>query len=201
MARYEPKDSGYRRAKKAGYRSRAAIKLEDIDRRHRLLRPGQTILDLGCWPGGWTQVASQRAGDQGRVVCVDTETVEPFGAANVISVTGDVSDPEVQRELADALGGQAHLVMSDMAPKLSGIAATDRARHEMLVELAVRVAGRVLGQGGDLLVKLFSDSEGWFRQTTGEGFDRTVTFRPASTRKGSSEIYGLALSRSPGTAS
>lgn len=198
MARYDPKDPVYRRAKKAGYRSRAAIKLEDIDRRFGLLGPGLVVLDLGCWPGGWTQVASRRVGSSGRVVCVDTEALEPLAASNVISVTGDVSDTDVQRALARGLGGTADLVMSDMASKLSGIASADRARHERLVGLADAVAGRFLRTGGHLLVKLFSDAEDWFRQLADGRFERSATFRPASTRKGSREIYGLALAKVAG---
>ncbi len=195
LSRYQPKDSGYHRAKRAGYRSRAALKLEEVDHRFGLLRPGLAVLDLGCWPGGWTQVASARVGESGRVVCVDMEKVEPFAAANIVLVAGDVSDPGVQRILAEGLGRPADLVMSDMAPKLSGIASADRARHETLVGVAVDLADRFLGTGGGLLVKLFSDSEAWFRKRVEGRFERTATFRPASTRKGSSEIYGLALGR------
>lgn len=198
MAVYERKDAAWKRAKEEGYRSRAAYKLIELDEQFRLLRAGQRVVDLGCWPGAWTQVAARKVGRTGRVVGVDLVRTEDLGLSQVTLLEGDVGDPAVRERVGEALGGPADLVISDLAPKLSGIAAADEARHALLVELAVDVAREWLAPDGALLVKLFMDSEyeGLVRRLRA-GFASVKTRRPPSTRKGSAEIYAVAQGPRP----
>ncbi|RMD81465.1 MAG: RlmE family RNA methyltransferase [Candidatus Dadabacteria bacterium] len=192
MARYRPQDSAYRDARNRGYRSRAAIKLEELDRRFRLFRPGQRVVDLGCWPGGWLQVAAQRVGRTGKVVGVDVRKVEPLGLPNVLLIEGDVRREDVRRAIRRALGGPADVVLADLAPKLTGIQVTDAQRQLELVEAAIAAGLEVLKTGGCLLVKLFSPVEAEAVALLERCFTRVEATRPPSTRKGSAEIYALA---------
>jgi 23S rRNA (uridine2552-2'-O)-methyltransferase len=195
MGHYQRKDPTYFEAKKAGLRSRAGIKLEDLDARFRLLAPGRRVVDLGCWPGAWLQVAAKRVGAGGVVVGVDLVAVEPLALGNVTTFVGDIADPDVQRRIVDAAGGQVDVVLSDLSPKLTGIKATDQAREEALVEIAIDFAERTLKPGGRMLVKLFSGVEQAMTKRLRAGFQTVTTFRPPSTRKGSSEIYAAASGR------
>jgi len=195
VGHYERKDAAYRAAKKAGLRSRAGIKLEDLDARFQLFSFGQTVVDLGCWPGAWLQVAVHKVGAGGRVVGVDLVRVEGLDADNVEILVGDAADPMVRTALREATGGSADVVLSDMAPKLTGIRATDAAREEALAEIAVEVARELLGPRGKLLVKLFSAVEAAITMRLRREFTTVNAFRPASTRRGSSEIYVMASGR------
>jgi 23S rRNA (uridine2552-2'-O)-methyltransferase len=195
MGHYDRKDATYHAARKAGLRSRAGIKLEDLDARFRLLAPGRRVADLGCWPGAWLQVASKRVGPAGRVAGVDLVAVEPLGLANVTTIAGDAGDPEVQEKLLAALGGEVDVVLSDLSPKLTGIRAQDEAREEALVEVAIDFASRVLVADGRLLLKLFSRVEQSMTKRLREEFRTVTAWRPPSTRKGSSEIYVVAAGR------
>jgi len=159
MARYDRKDSVYRAAKKAGLRSRAGLKLEDINKRFHIFRGGHKVLDLGCWPGAWLQIAAKAVGDKGRVVGIDLVETSELDSANVFVVTGDVRDSAVIDSAVEALGGSADVVLSDMAPKLTGVRASDQARHLDLAEAAVGVAKAALKPGGVMVLKLFSSVE------------------------------------------
>jgi len=202
VATYRRKDAAYERAKQEGYRSRAAYKLIELDDRFRLLRPGQRVVDLGCWPGSWLQVASRRIGPSGRVVGVDLVAIDPLSERNVVAIAGDVLDPEVRAQVARALGGRADVVLADLAPKLSGIASSDAARHAALVAAAVASARDWLAPEGALLVKLFVGGE--LEHVLSElraAFVDVKTTRPASTRKGSSELYAVCRRLRPGATS
>ncbi len=190
---YERKDAAYRRAKQEGYRSRAAYKLIELADHFALLRPGQRVVDLGCWPGAWTQVASERVGPQGRVVGIDLVPTEDLGLKNVLTLVGDATSEAALAEVARALAGPADVVVADLAPKLSGVSAADAARHAELVEAAVTGARAWLAADGALLVKLFMDAEypGLIGRLRG-AFRSVKTRRPGSTRRGSSEIYACA---------
>lgn len=191
---YDPKDAFYRRAKDEGYRSRAAYKLLDLARRYRLIRKGDRVVDLGAWPGGWTQVAAELAGPKGFVVAVDLRPLETLGAATrVVSIVGDVGEPAVQEELMRRLGGRADVILSDMAPQLSGVRARDSARAGELARTALVVADRLLKPGGRLLVKIFmsEETEALLKELRGR-FAEVKLSRPEASRPGSAETYLVA---------
>ena len=187
---YRRKDAYYRRARAAGYRARSAYKLAELDARFRILHPGDVVIDLGAWPGGWLQVAAERVGARGHVVGVDVADVEPLPNANVRTLTADVRAPEAIAALAAMLGRPADVVLSDLAPKLTGVRATDEARGAELVE-AVRAALPVLLRpGGSLLMKLFMGTG--YRATVEamkSAFAEVRTTRSEATRERSAELY------------
>lgn len=188
---YDRKDRFYRKAKAEGLRSRAAFKLEDLDR--NLLRPGDRVLDLGCWPGGWLQVAARRVGPRGRVVGIDVRASDPIAAPNVEVLRGDVSDPVLLEQAAALLGGPVDVVLSDMAPALSGIRERDEARASELVRAALAVAARHLRPGGALVCKVFMNSDYAVLQAeVRRRFEHLDATRSQATRKGSAELYWIA---------
>jgi len=193
VSRYQRKDTFHQRAKREGYRSRAAYKLAELADRHRLLAPGARVVDLGCWPGGWLQVAIERVGPTGRVVGVDLAAIDPpLDNANVIAMIGDFSEPAVLQAILDALGGPADVLLSDAAPKLTGIRDADRAREESLLEAVAAALPILLRPGGDLLCKLLDgpEAEAIARRLSAR-FSEAKTLRPEATRKGSAERYLL----------
>jgi len=193
MCAYERKDAAYRRAKREGLRSRAAFKLEELDARFHLFSRGKRVVDLGCWPGGWLEVAARAVGREGRVVGVDLVHTDVSKLGNVTTLEGDVSDPSVLGRVREALDGDADVVLSDMAPKLTGVRVADLERHRVLAELAIGVALDVLRPNGILVVKLFSGCERAVFERLRRSFSRVVRVRPESTRKGSSELYAVAF--------
>ena len=190
VAAYERKDAVYRRAKREGFRSRAAIKLEEIDALFSVLKPGLRIVDLGCWPGGWLQVCADKVGPRGRVVGVDVAETRDVERANTTVFVTDVYDEALPERVRAALGGPADLVLSDLAPKLSGIAASDSARHAELVRRALALAQGWLAPGGAFLAKLFMDAEyeSLIRELRAV-FGAVRARKLATTRRGSSELY------------
>lgn len=194
--RSDRKDAVYERAKAKGYRARSAYKLIDLDDRHRFLRRSRRILDVGSWPGGWLQVAAERSGPEARIVGVDLEPVDGLSDPRVRCLTGDVTTPEIQAALREALGGQADLMLSDAAPKLTGVAATDDARLEELGLAVVEVAASLLRGDGRLVMKIFTGRAGdAVRRALDRTFRSVKATRPDSTRRGSSELYVLATER------
>lgn len=191
---YQRKDRFHERARREGFRSRAAYKLQEIQRRHRLLRPGARVADLGCWPGGWIQVAAAAVGPEGRVAGVDLAAVEPsLDLANAFAIEGDFSDPAVLERLTELLGGPADVVLSDAAPKLTGVRATDRAREEAVLEAVGAALPRLLAQGGTLLVKLLDCPEAVaFEKRIRSQFREAKQARPEASRAGSAERYLVA---------
>jgi 23S rRNA (uridine2552-2'-O)-methyltransferase len=191
---YRRKDAYYRRAKAAGYRARSAYKLAELDDRFRLLRERDRVVDLGAWPGGWMQVALERVGSAGRVVGLDLVPVTPLGSANAIVVAGDVADPGVIDALVRALGRPADVVLSDLAPKLTGIAATDEARRANLAAATIAVLPALLRPGGRLLMKAFMDvGHQPLVERLRMTFDEVKATRPEATRRGSAELYLVGL--------
>src|SRR5688572_17406332 len=187
-------DRFYRAAKRQAYRSRAAIKLSQIDRRHGLFRKGDVVLDLGAAPGGWSQVARERVGPKGRVIAVDLAGIAPLEGVEVLR--GDFAQPETQTRVFEALRRPADVVMSDLSPKLSGQRSTDVARALDLAETAFSFAVRALRPGGQFLVKVFQ-GEGYreFLQRVSERFERVGGVKPAASTKTSAELYVLAQGR------
>ncbi len=184
-------DSYVRRAQEAGYRSRAAYKLLEIDRRDRLFRPGMRVLDLGAAPGGWAQVAAARVQPGGHVVAVDLLEIAPIPGVTVLR--GDLSDPGVREVAAAALGGPADLVLCDLSPKLSGIASADQARAAALVETALAFARALLRPEGAFLCKIFhGEAYPELLEALKAGFEAVQVRKPAASRNTSRETYVLA---------
>ena len=193
MSAYERKDHFHQRAKREGYRSRAAYKLLEIQQSQRLLRPGQRVVDLGCWPGGWLQVAAQAVGAKGRVVGVDLAATEVLQEnANVIALRADFTQPNAVKEIIERLGGLAQVVLSDAAPKLTGIRPTDQAREGALLEAVEAVLGSLLAPGGTLLVKILDGPDAMAAdRRLRKCFETAKTIKPKASRPGSTERYLL----------
>jgi 23S rRNA (uridine2552-2'-O)-methyltransferase len=180
------------RAQQEGYRSRAVYKLTEIDRRDQLLRPGLRVVDLGAAPGGWSQYAAERVGPSGRVVASDILAMEPIPGVEI--VTGDFHQESVLSAILEQLGGEmADLVLSDIAPNLSGTDAIDQPRAMHLCELALDLAVRVLKPNGVFLVKLFQgQGSDEFMRELRRRFARVVVRKPEASRPRSREVYVLA---------
>lgn len=194
MSAYQRKDSFYARAKVQGLRSRAAFKLEELQREYRLLKPGDRVVDLGAWPGGWLQVSARMVGQNGRVVGVDVEPIPKLaGCPQVETLRADIESADVVGLVADKLGGLADVVLCDVAPKLTGIRDRDQARARHLTERAVELVQAWLRPGGTLLIKLFmgTETQELVARLRNE-FARVDLTRPEATRPGSSEIYAIA---------
>lgn len=179
-------------AKRAGFRSRAAYKLEQIDDRDRIFKPGQVVVDLGASPGGWSQVAAARVAPGGRVLAVDKLPMEPL--AGVEFLQGDFLAPGFDEALKTALGGaRAGVVMSDLAPNISGIRDADQARALELALHALSFADTVLGPTGTFLVKAFQGNEvDELVSALRQKFDKVAFRKPGASRDKSSEVYLLA---------
>lgn len=178
-------------ARRLGYRSRAAFKLIELDQRFRLLGPGQRVVDLGCAPGGWTQVAVARVGRHGIVVGIDLAATTPLPGATVLS--GDVRDPATQAAISEALGGLADIVLSDMAPAATGHAATDHLRIVALAEDAFAVAAQILKRGGAFVAKVFQGgAEGALLAELKRDFAELRHAKPPASRAESAETYVVA---------
>ena len=185
-------DPWVQRAQADGWRSRAAFKLMEIDDKAHLLRPGMTVVDLGSAPGSWSQVAAKRIQPGGRLIALDLLPMELLHGVEFIQ--GDFREDEVLRTLEAALDGRAvDLVLSDMAPNMSGIAASDQARVMHLAELTLEFCRDHLKPGGDMLVKVFQGS-GFveLRKMLADAFETLQTKKPAASRDRSAETYLLA---------
>src|SRR5690606_5601350 len=184
-------DPYVKKAQKDGYRSRASYKLLEIQEKDRLLRPGMTVVDLGAAPGGWCQVASRLIGEKGRIIASDILPMD--GIADVTFIQGDFPEDEVFEQILAAIGGQpVDLVISDMAPNMSGTPAVDQPRAMYLCELALDMAARVLRPGGDFLIKVFH-GEGFddYYRDLRTRFDKVLTRKPGASRDRSRETYLL----------
>lgn len=190
---YDRKDALYQRAKREGYRSRAAYKLLELQKRARLLRRGQAVVDLGAWPGGWLQVAAELVGPTGKVVGIDLAAIDALPAPHVTIVQCDVTSAECIARVQEALRRSADVVLSDLAPKLTGIAPRDAARSSELAEATRAVAEAILGVGGTLVMKTLGGQEGEATRTAlRAAFTSVRQMGLDATRKGSSELYLVA---------
>ncbi|MCG6932525.1 MAG: 23S rRNA (uridine(2552)-2'-O)-methyltransferase RlmE [Gallionella sp.] len=182
-------------AQKEGYRSRAAYKLLEIDAKEQLLKPGMVVVDLGATPGGWSQVAAARVGQGGKVIALDLLPLDPL--AGVDFIQGDFREETVLGELEGLLHGRpVGLVISDMAPNMSGVAPADQARAMHLAELALEFSLAHLKPDGSFLVKVFQGA-GFeeFYKLMRNSFKRVVTRKPKASRDRSSEVYLLGSGR------
>ncbi len=181
------------KAQEQGYRSRASFKLLEMNEKDRLFRPGMTVLDLGAAPGGWSQVAGQLIGGRGTVIASDLLAMDAL--PDVTFIEGDFREEVIYEQILMALGDQrADLVMSDMAPNMSGNSAVDQPRAMYLAELALDMAERVLEPDGVFLVKVFQ-GEGFedYRKALQSRFKRVVSRKPAASRARSTEVYQLGF--------
>lgn len=176
-------------AQRQGYRSRAAFKLIELAARDRLFRPGMTIVDLGAAPGSWCQVLRKGLGPGGRIVAVDLLPMDPIAGVNL--VRGDIRDEATLQAVGALLEGRAvDLVLSDMAPNISGIESADQARSVLLGELALEFAAGVLQPGGNLVVKAFQgEGLSGLQRALQAQFDKAYTRKPKASRDRSREVY------------
>lgn len=185
-------DPYVQRAQQEGYRSRAVYKLVEINEKERLFKPGMRVIDLGAAPGGWSQMAAQLIGGKGQVVALDVLPMDPLPGVEVLQ--GDFREQAVLERLLEAVGGQpVDLVLSDMAPNISGMKSVDQPRAMYLAELALDLARQVLKPGGDLVVKVFQ-GEG-FQELLAEArrsFRKVGTRKPKASRPRSREVYLVA---------
>jgi 23S rRNA (uridine2552-2'-O)-methyltransferase len=185
-------DPYVRRAQEAGYRARAAFKLRELDDRFGLIRPGALALDLGCAPGGWSQIAIERGA--GRVAGIDLLPVAPLAGAEFL--VGDIDDPAAVARLLAALGGPPSLVMSDMAADTTGHRGTDHLRTVALAEAAARLALAELVPGGDFVSKVFQGgAQGPLLAMLRDGFEEIRHFKPPASRSESPETFVVARRR------
>lgn len=185
-------DEYVKRAQREGYRSRAAFKLLEIQDKDRLLKPGQVVVDLGAAPGGWSQVARELVGPTGLVLALDILPME--AVPGVIFIQGDFRDEGAPERLRESLDGRAvDIVISDMAPNISGMAAVDQPRAMYLCELALDFARETLKTGGDFLVKVFQ-GEGFdhYMLEVKRSFARVTIRKPMASRRHSREVYIVA---------
>jgi 23S rRNA (uridine2552-2'-O)-methyltransferase len=179
------------RAKREGYRSRAAFKLLEIDDKYNILKPGQRVVDLGAAPGGWSQIAARKVGHTGKVVGIDLLPIDPM--ENVEFIELDFLDEAAPDKLIDMLGGKADVVMSDMAANTTGHKKTDHLRIMGLAEAAIYFAREVLAPGGAFVAKVFQGgTEGQLLADLKRDFAVVRHVKPAASRSGSAELYVLA---------
>lgn len=189
-------DPYIQKAKVAGYRSRAAYKLIEIDDKFKILKPGARVVDLGAAPGGWTQVVLERVGPKGRVVGVDLTPMEPLKGVHFIC--GDFCDPRIIEELKAAIEGPANVVLSDMASPSTGHPQTDHLRIMSLAEEAFAFAQDVLEKGGAFVVKVLRG--GTEKELLGllkTHFEKVIHYKPPASRADSAEMYVVALGFRP----
>ncbi len=191
---YNPKDHYFKKAKKENFAARSVFKLEEIDQRYRILKEGQTVLDLGASPGSWSQYASKKVGAQGRVLGVDLSPVT-VSMPNATFIQADLRDLNLEQVFVEhGFEPPFDLVLSDMAPKTTGIRMTDQARSLELCELALDVARRFLKPHGHFVCKLFhSDDFTKLRDEIKKSFEKFEAVKPDSTRKISKEIFLVGL--------
>ena len=188
-------DPYVKRAQAEGWRSRAVFKLEELIDRDRLLKPGMTIVDLGAAPGGWSQMVRERIGDHGRIVALDILPMQGIGGVEFIE--GDFRDATVLQRLETTLNAAAiDLVLSDMAPNMSGVDSVDQARAMELAELAQEFAAVHLKPGGAFLVKLFQGrGSDEYLKNLRKAYERVSMRKPKASRARSPEVYALALGK------
>ncbi len=185
-------DEYVKRAQREGYRSRAVYKLAEIQDKYRLIKPGMTVVDLGAAPGGWSQYALGLLGKKGQIIAMDLLPIEPLQGLTIVQ--GDFMEDAILQQLLSALEGKTvGLVMSDIAPNISGVEAVDIPRAMYLAELAVDFASQVLGPGSDLLIKVFQgDGSDQLLSDIKGRFDKVLVRKPKASRPRSREVYVLA---------
>ncbi|TMA54912.1 MAG: RlmE family RNA methyltransferase [Deltaproteobacteria bacterium] len=188
------RDPYHRLARAEGFRARSAYKLAELDRRFGLLGRGDYVVELGAAPGGWLQIVLERVGPQGRAVGVDLTPITPLAAPNLYLLEADVREAATAQAILDHLGRHADVVLSDLAPKLTGVRARDETRSAALVETTLDLLPTLLRPGGRLLTKVFmgTDYEALLARLR-RNFTEVKTTRAAATRPGSAELYAACI--------
>lgn len=183
----------YRRlAKDQGYRARSAYKLLQINRSYNIIEKGNKVVDLGCAPGGWLQVAVKEVGSSGKVIGIDLKPVKPVAAAVILQ--GSIENPNMLSKIAEIFGCKADVVLSDLAPNVSGIWDIDHARQISLSTIALRFAQHMLRVGGSSVFKVFEgDMLKEFRFDLQKSFGKVLLSKPSASRQESSELYIICL--------
>ncbi len=196
MTGYNPKDHFYKKAKKENFAARSVFKLEEIDQKLKLVKPGQLILDLGAAPGSWSQYCSKKIGSKGQILGVDLTEIQ-VKLPNAIFIQADLRDAQLEKIFSEnGVVPPFDLVLSDMAPKTTGIRLTDQTRSMELCELALDIARRFLKPGGHFVCKLFhSDDFVPLRNEIKKSFDKFEAVKPESTRKISKEIFLIGIKK------
>lgn len=191
MSQYNRKDHLYQKAKEEGYRSRAAYKLIEVQDAYKIIKSGDRVLDVGAWPGGWTQIALNYVGDSGSVTAIDLQPLDPIDDPRCTLIAGDARDLEQILRLSEP---SFDVVVSDMSTKLTGIKEADQAAAVGCAELALYVAQQNLKCGGNFVVKVFKggDVEG-FVKSTRPMFNKLLRSELKSTRNTSNEFYVIGL--------
>jgi len=183
----------YRMARRAGYRARSAFKLKQLNRRYKLIRRGDVVVDLGAAPGGWLQVAREEVGEKGFVLGVDLQGIAKLPYENVKTLVADITDTSTPELLGNNLPRAADVVLSDVSPKISGVWSVDHARSVELARAALTIAERMLAPGGRSLIKVFQGE--YFEDFVSkirEKFEFVKISKPPASRKGSAEAYVIA---------
>ena len=191
---YNPKDHYYKKAKDQNFAARSVFKLEEIDQKFKIVKPGQTVLDLGASPGSWSQYCSSKIGGQGRILGVDLSPIN-VKLNNAVFIQADLRDLNLESVFVEhCFTPPFDLVISDMAPKTTGIRITDQARSVELVELAIEIAQKNLRPGGHFVAKLFHcDDFTKLRDDIKKRYEKFEAMKPDSTRKISKEIFLIGL--------
>lgn len=187
-------DPYYKNAKKNNYRSRASYKLLQLNKKYKIIKEDYNVLDLGAAPGGWSQVALEKVGLNGKVVAVDLNRIKPLEDENFYRIKGDFTEPEVQKKILDILGSKANTIISDASPSLSGIKDIDQLKSADLVNTVLSLTETMLSNKGNLVMKLFQGSQyPQLIKNAKKDFKIVKTTKPASSRKQSSEMYLIGL--------
>lgn len=191
---YNPKDYYFKQAKKENYAARAVFKIQEIDQKFRIFKPGQKVLDLGAAPGSWSQYAAKKVGNNGRILGIDLQPIK-LTIPNAVFITADMRELDLDKTMTEAgIAPPFDVVLSDMAPKTIGVKLTDQMRSLELCELALATAERFLRPRGHFVCKMFhSDEFEGFRDKLRARFGKVEVLRPHSTRKASKEIFFIAL--------
>ena len=185
-------DPYVKQAQREGYRSRSAYKLVELDQKDRLIRPGMRVMDLGSAPGGWSQVLSRRLGERGKVLATDILPMEPID--NVDFIQGDFTDEAIVGQIHDWLGGaKFDLIVSDIAPNITGIDSADQASSIYFLELALDTVRETLKPGATFVAKMFqgAGSDEWLKDLR-KSFDKVSIRKPGASRPESREVYVVA---------
>jgi 23S rRNA (uridine2552-2'-O)-methyltransferase len=186
-------DFYYKQAKEQGYRARSAFKLNQMDNKYHFLKPGIKVLDIGAAPGGWLQIVSEKIGDKGTVIGVDIVEIKPLGLSNVKTIRGNILEEETQNKIESLVGKKLDVVISDIAPSVSGNWDIDQYNQLMLARMSMFIAKKLLIQKGWFITKVFQGRD--YDDFLGEvksSFKSVKVFKPSASRKSSAEIYFIA---------